>query len=238
MARIAAVYYPKPAIVRLSDFKTNEYAKLIGGDAFEPDEENPMLGWRGASRYYSESYREGFALECRAVRRAREQIGLDNIIVMIPFCRTPNEADRVLEALAANGLERGRNGLQVYVMAELPSNIILASQFAQRFDGFSIGSNDLTQLTLGVDRDNELLSELFDERNQAVEDSIATLIDAAHAAGVKTGLCGQGPGDHPEFAEFLVHHGIDSISVVPDSFLAVKQHVARAEESSRLLRQR
>jgi len=233
MARIAAAHHPKPVIVRMSDFKTNEYAALIGGKSFEPREENPMLGWRGASRYYSENYREGFALECRAVRRAREELGFENIIVMIPFCRTLSEADRVLDELAKQGLRRGDKGLEVYVMAEVPSNIILASQFAERFDGFSIGSNDLTQLTLGVDRDSDLLSELFDERNEAVTESIATLITKAHKAGIKTGLCGQAPSDHPDFAEFLVERGIDSISVSPDSFLAVKQHVAAAEARRR-----
>jgi pyruvate,water dikinase len=233
IARIAAAQYPKPVIVRMSDFKTNEYAALIGGQVFEPREENPMLGWRGASRYYSENYREGFALECRAVRRAREELGFRNIIVMIPFCRTLDEADQVLQELANQGLGRGENELEIYVMAEVPSNIILASKFAQRFDGFSIGSNDLTQLTLGVDRDSELLSDLFDERNEAVTESIATLLAKSHQAGVKTGLCGQAPSDHPEFAEFLVEHGIDSLSVSPDSFLAVKQHVAAAERRQR-----
>jgi len=215
--------------VRMSDFKTNEYAQLIGGAAFEPKEENPMLGWRGASRYYSEGYREGFALECRAVRLAREQIGLDNIIIMIPFCRTIEEADSVLKVLSENGLIRGRNGLEVYVMAEVPSNIILAEEFAERFDGFSIGSNDLTQLVLGVDRDSTALSVLFDEQNKAVTVAIADLLAKAHKSGTHTGICGQAPSDHPEFARFLVEHGIDSISVSPDSFLAVKRVVAEAE---------
>jgi pyruvate, water dikinase len=229
IARIAAAHHPKPVIVRMSDFKTNEYAQLIGGTAFEPHEENPMLGWRGASRYYSERYREGFALECRAVRKARTELGFENIIVMIPFCRTLAEADRVLDELARHELVRGRDGLEVYVMAEIPANVVLASKFAERFDGFSIGSNDLTQLTLGVDRDSDLLAELFDERNEAVTDTIATLLSRAREAGVKTGLCGQAPSDHPDFAELLVEHGIDSISVGPDSFLAVKRHVAAAE---------
>jgi pyruvate,water dikinase len=231
MARIAAACHPAPVIVRMSDFKTNEYAQLIGGRAFEPKEENPMLGWRGASRYYSEGYREGFALECRALRYARDVIGLRNIIIMIPFCRTVGEADRVLAELARHGLTRGQNGLEVYVMAEIPANIVLASKFAERFDGFSIGSNDLTQLTLGVDRDSEVLAELFDERDEAVTTSIAELLSKAQRAGVKTGICGQAPSDHPEFAAFLVQHGIDSISVSPDRFLQVKQHVA--EEESR-----
>ena len=229
MARIAAAHHPNPVIVRMSDFKTNEYAQLIGGAAFEPKEENPMLGWRGASRYYSEGYREGFALECRAVRFAREVIGLDNIIIMIPFCRTVEEADNVLKVLSDNGLVRGRHGLEVYVMAEIPSNILLAEEFAERFDGFSIGSNDLTQLVLGVDRDSEGLSALFDERNRAVTVAIADLLARAHKTGTPTGICGQAPSDHPEFAHFLVEHGIDSISVSPDSFLAVKRVVAQAE---------
>ncbi len=229
MARIAAAHHPNPVIVRMSDFKTNEYAQLIGGAAFEPKEENPMLGWRGASRYYSEGYREGFDLECHAVRLAREQIGLDNIVVMIPFCRTVEEADSVLKVLSENGLIRGRNGLEVYVMAEVPSNIILAEEFAERFDGFSIGSNDLTQLVLGVDRDSARLSALFDEQNKAVTVAIADLLAKAHKSGTHTGICGQAPSDHPEFARFLVEHGIDSISVSPDSFLAVKRVVAQAE---------
>ena len=229
MARIAAALYPAPAIVRMSDFKTNEYAELIGGRAFEPGEENPMLGWRGASRYYSERYRAGFALECRAVRKAREVIGLDNIIIMIPFCRTLEEADRVHAELSAHGLVRGRDGLEVYVMAEIPANIWLADEFAERFDGFSIGSNDLTQLVLGVDRDSDLLSDLFDDQNEAVRRAIADLLARAQARGTHTGLCGQAPSDHPEFARFLVEHGIDSISVTPDSFLAVKEVVARIE---------
>lgn len=229
MARIAAAHHPKPVIVRMSDFKTNEYARLIGGAAFEPKEENPMLGWRGASRYYSEGYREGFDLECRAVRFAREQIGLDNIVVMIPFCRSIEEADNVLKVLSENGLNRGRNGLEVYVMAEVPSNIILAEDYAERFDGFSIGSNDLTQLVLGVDRDSAALSTLFDEQNKAVTVAIADLLAKARKSGTHTGICGQAPSDHPEFARFLVEHGIDSISVSPDSFLTVKRVVAQAE---------
>jgi pyruvate,water dikinase len=216
----------------MSDFKTNEYARLIGGEAFEPKEENPMLGWRGASRYYSEGYREGFALECKAVRRAREKIGLKNIIVMIPFCRTVGEADRVLEVMAANGLARGKEGLEIFVMCEIPSNIILAEKFAERFDGFSIGSNDLTQLVLGVDRDSDILSALFDERNEAVTAAIADLLRKSRASGTKTGICGQAPSDHPAFAGFLVENGIDSISVTPDSFLTVKRHVAEAEKTN------
>ncbi|MGD8874963.1 MAG: phosphoenolpyruvate synthase, partial [Gammaproteobacteria bacterium] len=232
IARIAASQYPNPAIVRMSDFKTNEYAQLIGGAAFEPDEANPMLGWRGASRYYSDAYRDGFALECQAIKKAREDIGLDNIIVMIPFCRTPEEADKVLEVMADNGLRRGEHGLQVYVMAEIPANIILADEFARRFDGFSIGSNDLTQLTLGVDRDSDRLAALFDDTHEALKRSIASLIETAHRHERKVGLCGQAPSDHPEFATFLVEAGIDSISVNPDSFVAVKRQVALTEAGS------
>ncbi|MFZ0838171.1 MAG: putative PEP-binding protein, partial [Xanthobacteraceae bacterium] len=217
---------------RMSDFKTNEYANLIGGAAFEPKEENPMLGFRGASRYYSPRYRDGFALECRAMRRLREDMGFANVIVMIPFCRSIKEADRVLAVMAENGLKRGVNGLQVYVMCEIPSNVILAKAFAQRFDGFSIGSNDLTQLTLGVDRDSAELAELFDERDEAVKWMIDSVIQEARKSGAKVGLCGQAPSDHPEFAEFLVACGIDSISVSPDSFIAVKQRIAMTEAAS------
>jgi pyruvate, water dikinase len=229
LARIAAAYHPRPVIVRMSDFKTNEYANLIGGAAFEPREENPMLGFRGASRYYSPRYRDGFALECAAIRRLREAIGFRNVIVMIPFCRSVREADQVLAVMAENGLKRGENGLQVYVMCEIPSNVILAKAFAERFDGFSIGSNDLTQLTLGVDRDAEDLAGLFDEQDDAVKWMIENVILEAHKAGAKVGLCGQAPSDHPEFAAFLVQCGIDSISVSPDSFVAVKRCVATAE---------
>jgi pyruvate, water dikinase len=231
LSRIAAAYYPRPVIVRMSDFKTNEYANLIGGAAFEPKEENPMLGFRGASRYYSPRYREGFALECRAICQLRGKMGFRNVIVMIPFCRSTREADEVLAVMAENGLKRGEGGLQVYVMCEIPSNVILAKAFAERFDGFSIGSNDLTQLTLGVDRDSEDLAQLFDEQDDAVKWMIESVIREAHKAGAKVGLCGQAPSDHPEFAEFLVRCGIDSISVSPDSFLAVKQHVAAAEKN-------
>ncbi|KRV49971.1 phosphoenolpyruvate synthase [Wenjunlia vitaminophila] len=232
MARIAAAWWPKPVIVRMSDFKTNEYAKLIGGQEFEPPEENPMLGWRGASRYYSEGYRAGFGLECRAVHRVRNTMGLTNTVVMIPFCRTLGEADRVLATMAEHGLVRGRDGLETFVMAEIPSNIILADQFADRFDGFSIGSNDLTQLTIGVDRDSEQLSELFDERDPSVIRSIGTLIAEAHGKGRKVGLCGQRPSDDPDFARLLVGAGIDTVSVTPDSFLRVKENVAAAERGA------
>ncbi|GGP36942.1 phosphoenolpyruvate synthase [Streptomyces abikoensis] len=231
VATIAASRWPAPVILRTSDFKTNEYAKLVGGRPFEPAEANPMIGWRGASRYYSEGYRDGFALECRAIRRVREEFGLTNVVVMIPFCRTLAEADRVLEVMGQEELRRGEHGLQVYVMAEIPSNIVLARDFAERFDGFSIGSNDLTQLTLGVDRDSAELAGVFDETDHAVTRSIETLISAAHAAGRPVGLCGQRPSDDPDFAAFLVRAGIDSISVAPDSFVAVKRHVAEAEQT-------
>jgi pyruvate,water dikinase len=229
IAKIAAPYHPHPVIVRLSDFKTNEYAHLIGGSSFEPHEENPMLGFRGASRYYSDRYREGFALECRALRRVRDDIGFDNVIVMVPFCRTPEEADQVLQVMAESGLKRGSNGLQVYMMCEIPSNVILAEEFARRFDGFSIGSNDLTQLILGVDRDSALLAPLFDERNEAVKRAVREAIAKAHEAGIKVGICGQAPSNYPDFAAFLVEAGIDSISLNPDSFVATVGHVAEAE---------
>ena len=229
LARIAAAHFPKPVIVRMSDFKTNEYARLIGGAMFEPAEENPMLGFRGASRYYSPRYRDGFALECRAIRRLREEMGFRNVIVMIPFCRSTREADRVLEVMIETGLERGRNGLEIYVMCEIPSNVVLANAFALRFDGFSIGSNDLTQLTLGVDRDSAELAGLFDEQDEAVKWMIRSVVTETHKSGAKIGLCGQAPSDHPEFAEFLVECGVDSISVSPDSFIEVKRRVAAAE---------
>jgi pyruvate,water dikinase len=233
IAKIAASQYPDPVIVRMSDFKTNEYANLIGGKEFEPKEDNPMLGFRGASRYYSKRYREGFALECKAIKRVREKMGLKNVIIMIPFCRTLEEADRVLQVLAKNGLKRGKDDLQVYVMCEIPSNVILADQFARRFDGFSIGSNDLTQLVLGVDRDSAELAPLFDERNEAVKKMIENLIKSAHRAGCKVGICGQAPSDYPEFATFLVKEGIDSISLNPDSVMEMIRHVARGEKGKR-----
>lgn len=231
LGRLAAAVYPKPVIVRMSDFKTNEYAGLIGGAEFEPAEENPMIGFRGASRYYSPRYRNGFALECQAIKRLRDEMGFTNVVVMIPFCRSVGEADKVLGVMAENGLKRGENGLQVYVMCEIPSNVILAAKFADRFDGFSIGSNDLTQLTLGVDRDSGELADLFDEQDEAVKWMIEKVISEANKAGAKIGLCGQAPSDHPEFAEFLVECGIDSMSVSPDSFIAVKQIVAEAEKA-------
>lgn len=229
IARLAAAQHPRPVIVRTSDFKTNEYAQLIGGRAFERKEANPMIGFRGASRYYSERYREAFALECRALRKVREEMGLSNVIVMIPFCRTPTEADRVLEVMAESGLARGQGGLEVFAMCEIPANVFLAEDFAQRFDGFSIGSNDLTQLILGVDRDSAELAAIFDERNPAVTQAIRDFIRRVHAVGGKVGFCGQAPTNDPSFARLLVEAGIDSISVSPDSFLKAKREVAAAE---------
>ncbi len=229
VATLAAAFYPKPVIVRMSDFKSNEYANLLGGHWFEPAEENPMIGWRGASRYYDPQYRPAFALECAAIRRVRNEMGLTNVIPMIPFCRTPDEGRRVLEEMAKNGLSRGDNGLQVYVMCEVPSNVILADEFSQVFDGFSIGSNDLTQLTLGLDRDSALVAALFDERNEAVKRMVRMVIEQAKASGRKIGICGQAPSDYPEFARFLVSLGIDSISLNPDSVLKTLLIVAEVE---------
>ena len=229
LSQIAALSYPNPVIVRMSDFKTNEYAELLGGRAFEPEEENPMIGFRGASRYTDPAYSPGFELECRAIRRLREEMGFDNVAIMIPFCRTPEEADRVLEVMGRAGLERGRAGLEVFVMCEIPANVIRAEEFADRFDGFSIGSNDLTQLTLGVDRDSDRLAKLFDESDPAVLWMIRTVIEKARKSGRKIGLCGQAPSNTPAFAQLLVDAGIDSISVTPDSFAAVKAQVAKAE---------
>ena len=227
---LAAAFYPKPVILRLSDFKTNEYAHLVGGALFEPREENPMIGWRGASRYYHPDYREGFVLEVKAIKRVREEFGLTNLLVMVPFCRTPDEGRQVLEVMAEEGLKRGENGLQVYVMAEIPSNIILADQFSELFDGFSIGSNDLTQLTLGVDRDSTQIAALFNERNDSVLRSCAQLIETAHKFGRKVGICGQAPSDYPEFAAFLVEHGIDSMSLIPDAILRTTADVLAIED--------
>lgn len=229
IGRIAAAFYPKDVIVRFSDFKSNEYMNLLGGKYFEPEEENPMIGWRGASRYYSDAYKEAFGLECKAVKKVRDEAGLDNVIVMIPFCRTPAEMQRVLETMASFGLVRGENGLKVFLMAELPSNIMLADQFADHIDGFSIGSNDLTQLTLGLDRDSSLVAHLYDERNEAVKMMISSLIKTAKAKNVKVGICGQGPSDFPDFAAFLVEEGIDTISVTPDSILKTLKAVHKLE---------
>ncbi|MHC5768552.1 MAG: phosphoenolpyruvate synthase [Nostoc sp.] len=229
IGRIAAAFYPKPVIVRTSDFKSNEYANLLGGRQFEPHEENPMLGWRGAARYYDEGYREAFALECHALKRVREEMGLTNVIPMIPFCRTPDEGRLVLAEMAKNGLKQGVNDLQVYVMCELPSNVILAEEFAEVFDGFSIGSNDLTQLTLGIDRDSALVARLFDERSPAVKRMVKIVIETAKKCDRKIGICGQAPSDYPEFAQFLVEQGIDSISLNPDSVLKTMLEVAKVE---------
>jgi pyruvate,water dikinase len=219
VAMIAAAFYPKEVIVRLSDFKSNEYANLIGGARYEPCEENPMLGFRGASRYYDPRYRDGFALECRAMKKVRDEMGLTNLKLMIPFCRTVDEGRRVQAEMAKHGLRRGEKGLELYVMCEIPSNVILAADFAEIFDGFSIGSNDLTQLVLGVDRDSALVAHLFDERDPAVKTMIANVIQVAKAKGCKIGICGQAPSDYPEFAQFLVEQGIDSISLNPDAVL-------------------
>lgn len=226
---IAAAFYPNPVVVRMSDFKTNEYANLLGGKQFEPKEENPMLGWRGAARYYDQRYRNAYALECQALKRVREEMGLTNVIPMIPFCRTPEEGRRVLAEMAKHGLERGKNGLEVYVMCELPNNVIMAEEFSKVFDGFSIGSNDLTQLTLGLDRDSALVADLFDERNEGVKRMVKMAIATAKKNGRKIGICGQAPNDYPEFAEFLVEMGIDSMSLNPDSVLKTLLMVAEVE---------
>ncbi len=230
IAKISSAFYPNPVIVRFSDFKSNEYANLIGGQLFEPDEENPMIGWRGASRYYSPVFREAFAMECQAILRVRNKMGLTNTKVMIPFCRTPEEGERVLEVMESAGLKKGENGLEVYVMAELPSNVVLADVFADIFDGFSIGSNDLTQLTLGIDRDSGLVAHLYDERNEAVKRFISQIIRTAREKGKKIGICGQAPSDFLDFAEFLVEQGIDSISLNPDSVLRTMIAISEMEK--------
>lgn len=230
IATIAAAFYPKEVIVRLSDFKTNEYANLIGGKDFEPEEENPMLGFRGASRYYSERYKAGFALECAAIKKVRDTMGLTNLKLMVPFCRTPSEGKKVLLMMEENGLTRGENGLEIYTMVEIPSNVILAEAFARLFDGFSIGSNDLTQLTLGIDRDSEILGNLFDENEPAAKKMISMAIASAKKTGTKIGLCGQAPSDFPEFAAFLVDQGIDSISFNPDALLKGIKNINKAEK--------
>jgi pyruvate,water dikinase len=231
VGQIAAAFYPNDVIVRLSDFKTNEYASLLGGETFEPKEENPMIGFRGASRYYDPRYREGFLLECRAMKKVREEMGLTNVKLMIPFCRTIDEAKKVLAVMAEGGLRRGERGLEVFVMCEIPANVILTEDFADVFDGFSIGSNDLTQLTLGLDRDSEIVAHLFDERNPAVLRLVEDVIRRAHAKGRKVGICGQAPSDYPEFARFVVRCGIDSISLNPDTVLKTTQEVLQMEKS-------
>ena len=230
ISTLAAAFYPKDVILRFSDFKTNEYAGLIGGTLFEPKEDNPMIGWRGASRYYKPGYTKGFALECQAVKRVRDEMGLTNLKVMIPFCRTVDEGKKVQAVMAENGLKRGKNGLQVYVMCEIPSNIVLAEQFCEIFDGFSIGSNDLTQLTLGVDRDSELVADVYNERNEAVKRLIQYVIEVAKKHKRKIGICGQAPSDYPEFAQFLVEAGIDSISLNPDSVIKTIFKIAETEK--------
>ncbi|HEY0099278.1 MAG TPA: phosphoenolpyruvate synthase [Pyrinomonadaceae bacterium] len=229
IGRIASAFYPKPVVVRMSDFKSNEYARLIGGQQFEPVEENPMLGFRGASRYYDERYREGFHLECRALRRVREDMGLVNVKAMIPFCRTVEEGERVINLMREYGLKQGERELEIYAMCELPANVVFADEFLRIFDGYSIGSNDLTQLALGLDRDSEMVAHLFDERNGAVQLMIAQAIDAAHRAGKKIGICGQAPSDYPEFAHFLVERGITSISLNPDTVIQTTQKIIEAE---------
>lgn len=231
ISKIAASFYPNKVIVRFSDFKSNEYYNLLGGKYFEPHEENPMIGWRGASRYYSEKYKEAFGLECRAIKRVREEIGLDNVVVMIPFCRTVEELHRVHDVMKEYGLERGKEGLELFLMAEIPSNIILAAEFARHIDGFSIGSNDLTQLALGLDRDSSLVAHLYDERNPAVKELLKMLIQVAKKMKVKVGICGQGPSDFPDFAQFLVELGIDSISVTPDSVVKTVKAIAAVEKN-------
>ena len=231
IAKIAASFYPNKVIVRFSDFKSNEYFNLLGGKYFEPHEENPMIGWRGASRYYSEKYKEAFGMECKAIKRVREEIGLSNVVVMIPFCRTVEELHRVHDVMKEYGLERGKEGLELFLMAEIPSNIIMAEEFAKHIDGFSIGSNDLTQLTLGLDRDSSLVAHLYDERNPAVKELLRMLIQTAKKMKVKVGICGQGPSDFPDFAQFLVELGIDSISVTPDSVVKTVKAIAAVEKN-------
>ena len=231
VGKIAATFYPRDVIVRLSDFKTNEYASLLGGTLYEPTEENPMIGWRGASRYYAGHFREAFKLECVALRRVRDKKGLTNVKVMVPFCRTPEEGMKVIHTMAEFGLKQGENGLEVYMMAEIPSNVVLAEEFAEVFDGFSIGSNDLTQLMLGLDRDSELVSHLYNERSPAVKRMIASVIERVKKKGKKIGICGQAPSDFPDFAEFLVECGIDSISLNSDSVIKTRLLVAEKEKA-------
>ncbi len=230
IAKIAAAFYPNKVIVRFSDFKSNEYFNLLGGKYFEPHEENPMIGWRGASRYYADNYKEAFALELKAIRRVREEMGLHNVVVMVPFCRTVEELLKVQEVMKEYGMERGKEGLELFLMAELPSNIMMAEEFAAHIDGFSIGSNDLTQLTLGLDRDSSLVAHLYDERNPAVKRMLSLLIQSAKKMKVKVGICGQGPSDFPDFAQFLVELGIDSISVTPDSIVKTVKAIAAVEQ--------
>jgi pyruvate,water dikinase len=230
VCRIAAGYYPNDVIVRLSDFKTNEYENLLGGYLYEPKENNPMIGWRGASRYYDETFMPAFEMECRALHKARSEVGLINIKVMVPFCRTPEEGKKVVELMKRFGLTQGEDGLEIYVMCEIPSNVICADQFAEIFDGFSIGSNDLTQLALGLDRDSSLVSHIYDERNDAVKRLVAQVIEVAKQKGRKIGICGQAPSDFADFAEFLVECGIDSMSLIPDTVIKTRLAVAKKEK--------
>jgi pyruvate,water dikinase len=232
IAKIAAGFYPNDVIVRMSDFKTNEYANLIGGYLYEPEEHNPMIGWRGASRYYDDKYKPAYGMECKAIKKVRDEMGLNNVKPMIPFCRTPEEGRKVIEVMNEYGLRQGENDLEVYVMCEIPSNVVVADQFAEIFDGFSIGSNDLTQLTLGLDRDSDLVAHIFDERNDAVKRLVAQVIKTAHdhTPRRKVGICGQAPSDFPEFAEFLVEQGIDSISLNPDTVAKTRFNIADTEQ--------
>ena len=229
IATLTASVAPNPVIVRMSDFKSNEYANLVGGQRYEPEEENPMIGFRGASRYVDPAFEKAFALECRAVLKVRETMGLDNLWVMIPFVRTLDEGRRVLEVLAANGLRRGVNGLKVIMMCEVPSNALMAEEFLEMFDGFSIGSNDLTQLTLGLDRDSAVVAQLFDERDPAVKKLLSMAIRAAKAKGKYIGICGQGPSDHPDLAEWLMQQGIESVSLNPDTVVDTWLRLARSK---------
>jgi len=231
VAKIGAAFHPNDVIVRMSDFKSNEYANLIGGPLFEVEEENPMIGFRGASRYYDDRYREGFELECKAMLKVRNEMGLSNVKLMIPFCRTIDEGKRVVDVMAKNGLVQGENGLELYMMVEIPSNVILIEEFGKIFDGFSIGSNDLTQLTLGLDRDSSLISHIFDERNQAVTNLVREAISKANTIGKKIGICGQAPSDYPEFAEFLVECGISSISLISDTVMETTLNVLETEKT-------
>jgi pyruvate,water dikinase len=226
VARIASAFYPNPVIVRTSDFKTNEYANLIGGHLYEPHEDNPMIGCRGASRYYDPKYKPAFGLECQALKRVRDEMGLTNMVIMIPFCRTPEEGRKVIATMQEFGLKQGENGLQIYMMVEIPSNVLLIEEFAEIFDGFSIGSNDLTQLTLGLDRDSEIVAHLFDERNEAIKKSIATVIKVCKKKKKKIGICGQAPSDYPDFADFLVGCGISSISLNPDTIVKTRMSIS------------
>jgi pyruvate,water dikinase len=236
VAKIAAAFYPKDVIVRMSDFKTNEYANLIGGFRFEPVEDNPMIGFRGACRYYDEGYQEGFGLECLAMKKVRDEMGLTNVKLMIPFCRTVEEGRLVVAEMRNYGLVQGQNGLEIYMMCEVPSNVIMADEFSEIFDGFSIGSNDLTQLVLGLDRDSEKISHVFDERDPAVKRMVQLVIEKAKKNGKKIGICGQAPSDYPEFAEFLVQCGIDSISLNSDTIIKTTSKVLQVEKESGIRR--